>query len=105
MSHSVSIEDRYKTWLDERRKANPSFMPDTESAKELLTEEELAEIVEYEELRYRSVAGDPNNRYKSYRMTKAERKRLIMLAIKYSHIYFVSPETIIPRLKEMLEEL
>lgn len=86
MSQDVSAESKRREWIDETRKTDPSFSPDIESAKELLTPQELDELKEYDDLQYRSVALDASNRYKPFKMTRKEKSRLKFLFEKYKHI-------------------
>lgn len=73
-----------RSWIDTERKTNPSFAPDTESWKELLPPVELAEVNEWEDLQYKSVAlQGPEAGYKPYKLTTAQKGRLQELSAKY----------------------
>ena len=73
-----------RDWIDAERKINPKFAPDTESWKELLTEQELAEVTEWERLHYMTVARQgPEQGYKPYKLTSSQNKRLQELSQKY----------------------
>lgn len=85
-----NFERRRREWIDKERETNPTFAPDIESAKELLSPEELKEVEEYESLRYKAVALDSG--YKPFKMTAKDKKRGAELAKKYHHIYY-SPKT------------
>ena len=80
------MERRRREWIDKERETNPTFAPDIESAKELLSPAEHAETVEYESLRYKAVALDA--RAKPFKLSVKERKRLTELHVKYRHIYY-----------------
>ena len=79
-------EAKRREWIDETRKTDSSFSPDIESAKELLSPQELDELKEYDDLQYRSVALDSSNRYKPFKMTRKEKDRHKFLQEKYKHI-------------------
>lgn len=82
-------EKRRREWIDKEREKNPNFAPDIESRKELLTKEQLAEVNEYEQLRYKSVAYQGKETgYKPYKLTTSERNRLTELHKKYKEIYY-----------------
>jgi len=76
-----------REWIDTERKKDPTFAPDIESRKELLTSEQLKEVTEYEDLLYKATALDRENNYKPYKLTKKETSRLKELRSKYNHIY------------------
>lgn len=81
---SVSPEQLRRDWIDEQRKSNPKFAPDIESWKELLTPNELKEVSEWEDLKYKSVAMQgPEKGYKPYKLTSQQKKRLVELTNKY----------------------
>ena len=82
------MEKMRRQWIDTERKTNPTFAPDIESAKELLSPAEVAETEEYESLRHKLVALDPKSKYKPYKISEKEKKRYLELLEKYRHIYF-----------------
>lgn len=70
--------------IDTERKTNPNFAPDIESWKELLTDEQRAEVLEMEELHYKTVAQQgPEKQYRPYKLTKKQLARLCELETKY----------------------
>lgn len=73
-----------REWIDSERKTNPCFAPDIESWKELLTDEQRAEVSEMEYLHYKTVAlQGPEQQYRPYSLTKKQRARLAELEKKY----------------------
>ncbi len=79
-----SMEQARRQWIDEERTRNPSFAPDVESWLELQTPEDRAEYQEFEELRYKSMAGQrPDKGYKPYKLSAKEKTRLQDLASKF----------------------
>jgi hypothetical protein len=91
MTSSLSlkaIEDamhrRRRERIDTGRKTNPNFAPDIESWKELLTDEQRAEVQEMEDLHYKTVAlQGPEKQYRQYKLTKKQLARLCELETKY----------------------
>lgn len=79
-----AMEAKRREWIDAERKTDPSFAPDIESWKELLPSNEQAEVAEWEDLRYKSVATQgAENGYKPYKLTGGQKARLQDLTAKY----------------------
>ena len=86
------MEQFRRAWIDSERKKNPSFAPDIESWKELLNPEQLVEVREYETLKYKTVARQgPEAKYKPYKLSKLDKKRLVELDNKYRSHYVDRP--------------
>lgn len=86
------MEQLRRAWIDSERKTNPLFAPDVESWKELLAPEQLAEVQEYELLKYKTVARQgPEAKYKPYKLSKLDKKRLVELDAKYRSHYVGRP--------------
>lgn len=83
------FEKRRREWIDNERKTNPNFAPDIESAKELLTPEQLSEVNRYEDLMYKSVAHD--NKYRPMKLSKSEQSEYAVLHDKYKDLFY-SPQ-------------
>jgi len=65
------------------------YAPDINSKKKLLSSKELAEVEEYEDLRYKKSALQGREQgYKPYKLTKKQLGRLVDLHKKYIHIFY-----------------
>lgn len=79
-----SADAMRREWIDRERETNPAFAPDVDSWKETLSPEDLSEVLEWEDLRYKTVAMQGRAAgYKPYKLSAQQKSRLDELNRKY----------------------